>query len=201
MNPFHGRHFQGEIILWAVRWYCKYGISYRELQEMLAERGVNVDHTTIYRWVQRYAPEMEKRLRWYWRNPTDRHSWHMDETYVKVNGKWAYLYRADDQRGHTLDFYLSARRNTHSAYCFLGKIFNQYQSIEHYSKNGNWTQILYEFKTEQGQIFVFARNRAVAKHLPIMAQIQPNQKICFQYSPNFKDSNTLYLLTGLSLQN
>ena len=55
MNPFHGRHFQGEIILWAVRWYCKYGISYRELQEMLAERGVNVDHTTIYRWVQRYA--------------------------------------------------------------------------------------------------------------------------------------------------
>jgi IS6 family transposase len=62
MNPFHGRHFQGEIILWAVRWYCKYGISYRELQEMLAERGVNVDHTTIYRWVQRYAPEMEKRF-------------------------------------------------------------------------------------------------------------------------------------------
>ncbi|MFO4199800.1 hypothetical protein AAHC97_24485, partial [Escherichia coli] len=80
MNPFHGRHFQGEIILWAVRWYCKYGISYRELQEMLAERGVNVDHTTIYRWVQRYAPEIEKRLRWYWRNPTDLSSWHIDET-------------------------------------------------------------------------------------------------------------------------
>ena len=69
MNPFKGRHFQRDIILWAVRWYCKYGISYRELQEMLAERGVNVDHSTIYRWVQRYAPEMEKRLRWYWRNP------------------------------------------------------------------------------------------------------------------------------------
>ncbi|PQK53322.1 DDE-type integrase/transposase/recombinase [Escherichia coli] len=71
MNPFKGRHFQRDIILWAVRWYCKYGISYRELQEMLAERGVNVDHSTIYRWVQRYAPEMEKRLRWYWRNPSD----------------------------------------------------------------------------------------------------------------------------------
>jgi IS6 family transposase len=55
MSPFKGRHFQRDIILWAVRWYCKYGISYRELQEMLAERGVNVDHTTIYRWVQRYA--------------------------------------------------------------------------------------------------------------------------------------------------
>ncbi|MCY5750484.1 hypothetical protein OV599_25720, partial [Salmonella enterica subsp. enterica serovar 1,4,[5],12:i:-] len=80
MNPFKGRHFQRDIILWAVRWYCKYGISYRELQEMLAERGVNVDHSTIYRWVQRYAPEMEKRLRWYWRNPSDLCPWHMDET-------------------------------------------------------------------------------------------------------------------------
>ncbi len=108
MNPFHGRHFQGEIILWAVRWYCKYGISYRELQEMLSERGVNVNHTTIYRWVQRYAPEIEKRLRWYWRNPTHLGTWHIDETYVKVNGRWSYLYRAVDQRGFTIDFYLSS---------------------------------------------------------------------------------------------
>jgi IS6 family transposase len=64
MNPFKGRHFERHIILWAVRWYCN---SYREPQEMLAERGGNVDHTTIYRWVQPYAPEMEKRLRGYWR--------------------------------------------------------------------------------------------------------------------------------------
>jgi len=104
MNPFKGRHFQRDIILWAVRWYCKYGISYRELQEMLCERGVNVDHSTIYRWVQRYAPEMEKRLRWYWRNPSDLCPWHIDETYVKVNGRWAYLYRAVDNRGSTVDF-------------------------------------------------------------------------------------------------
>ena len=124
MNAFHGLHYQGEIILWAVRWYCKYGIGYRELQEMLAERRVNVDHTTIYRWVQRYAAEIEKRLRWYWRNPTNLSSWHIDETYVKLNGKWAYLYRAVDQRGHTIDFYHSSRRNTKSAYCFLAKILN-----------------------------------------------------------------------------
>jgi len=63
MNPFHGRDFQGKIILWAVRWYSKYGISYRKLQEMLIECGVNFDHATIYCWVQRYAPEIEKRLR------------------------------------------------------------------------------------------------------------------------------------------
>jgi IS6 family transposase len=70
MNDFKGRHFQGEIILWAVRWYCKYGISYRELEEMLEERGIEVDHTTLYRWVQHYAPLIEKRLRWFWRRPT-----------------------------------------------------------------------------------------------------------------------------------
>lgn len=91
MNPFKGRHFQRDIILWAVRWYCKYGISYRELQEMLAERGVNVNHSTIYRGVQRYAPEMEKRLRWYWRNPSGFCSWHLDETYIRVNGRWGRL--------------------------------------------------------------------------------------------------------------
>ena len=91
---------------------------------MLAERCINVDHSTIYRWVQRYAPEMEKLLRWYWRNPTDLHSWHMDEFYINVYGRWIYLYREVDQRGHTIDFYLSARRNSKSAYYFLGKIFN-----------------------------------------------------------------------------
>lgn len=62
MTDFKWRHFQGDVILWAVRWYCRYPISYRDLEEMLAERGISVDHTTIYRWVQCYAPEMEKRL-------------------------------------------------------------------------------------------------------------------------------------------
>src|SRR3546814_2823510 len=92
--------FQGDVILWAVRWYCRYPISYRDLEEMLAERGISVDHTTIYRWVQCYAPEMEKRLRWFWRRGFDP-SWRLDETYVKVRGKWTYLYRAVDKRGDT----------------------------------------------------------------------------------------------------
>ena len=95
MSDFKWRHFQGDIILGCVRWYCKYGISYRELEEMMLERGMEVDHTTIYRWVQHYAPEMEKRLRWYWK-PTMGYSWRVDETYVKVKGKWTYLYRAID---------------------------------------------------------------------------------------------------------
>ena len=124
MNPFRGRYFPRDIILWAVRWYCKYGISYRELQEMLAERGVNVDHSTIYRRVQRYAPETEKRLRRYWRNHSDLNPWHIDETYVKVNDRCAYLYRAVDNRRRTVDFYLSPRRNSKAAYRFLRKILN-----------------------------------------------------------------------------
>lgn len=91
---------------------------------MLAERGVNVEHTTIYRWVQRYAPEMEKRLRWYWCNPSGFCSWHLDETYIRVNGRWAYLYRAVDSKGRTIDFYFSLRCNSKAAYRFLGKILN-----------------------------------------------------------------------------
>jgi DDE domain len=93
VSDFKGRHFEGEIVLWAVRWYCRYGVSYRDLEQMMGERGVSVDHSTIFRWVQKYAPEIEKRLRWQWRRPRST-SWRIDETYVKVRGRWAYLYRA-----------------------------------------------------------------------------------------------------------
>ena len=122
MSDFKGRHFEGEIVLWAVRWYCRYGVSYRDLEQMLGERGVVVDHSTIYRWVQKYAPEMEKRLRWQWRVPRST-SWRVDETYVKVRGEWAYLYRAVDKHGDTIEFYLSPTRNTAAAKRFLGKAF------------------------------------------------------------------------------
>ena len=124
MNDFKGRHFRGEVILWAVRWYCHYGISYRDLETMLAERGVGVDHSTIYRWVQRYAPEMEKRLRWYWKRPGFSRSWCVDETCIKVKGRWTYLYRTVDKDGDTIDFYLSPTRNAKAARRFLGKVIN-----------------------------------------------------------------------------
>ncbi len=87
MSDFKWKHFQGEIILGCVRWYCKYGISYRDLEEMMVERGVEVDHTTLFRWVQQYAPEIEKRLRWYYK-PCLGESWKVDETYVKVKGQF-----------------------------------------------------------------------------------------------------------------
>ncbi len=117
MAVFRWRHFAGEIILWAVRWYCRYGISYRELEEMMGERGVAVDHTTLYRWTQRYAPELEKRSAWYRSRLS--FSWRVDETYVRVGGKWKYLFRAVDKQGRLIDFMLSDRRNTRAARCSL----------------------------------------------------------------------------------
>ena len=120
MSDFKGRHFGGEIVLWAVRWYRRYPISYRDLETMMTERGVSVDHSTIYRRVQHFTPEIERRLRWQWRRPRSR-SWRIDETFVKVRGKWAYLYRALDKLGNTIDFYLSATRSSKAAKRFLGK--------------------------------------------------------------------------------
>ena len=130
MSDFKWRHCSGDIILLAVRWYCKYGISYRELEEMLDERGIKVDHTTIYRWVQKYAPEIEKRLRWYWK-PGWSASWKVDETYIRVKGKWMYLYRAITKKGETVDFYLSATRNQKAAKRFLGKALNSIKPYKH----------------------------------------------------------------------
>ena len=91
MNIFKRRHFKCDTIIWAVRWYFKYGISYRDLEEMLTERGVAVDHSTIYRWVQYYAPKILDKLKCYWK-PSLGLSWRVDETYVKVKGKWVYLF-------------------------------------------------------------------------------------------------------------
>ena len=89
-NPFKWRHFQGEIILGCVRRYCNHGISYRNLEEMMLDRGIETDNTTIYRWVHKYAHEFEKRLRYYWR-PRSRCSWQVDATYIKIKGQWKYL--------------------------------------------------------------------------------------------------------------
>src|ERR1700704_1676625 len=100
-NPgFKGRQFTAAVILWAVRWYLMFPISYRDLELMLSDRGVTVDHTTIFRWIQAYAAELEKRIRPHLRLSNG--SWRVDETYIRVKGRWAYLYRAVDSRGQTI---------------------------------------------------------------------------------------------------
>jgi len=110
-NPFKWRHFQADIILLCVRWYLRYSLSYRDLEEMMRERGLPVDHTTIYRWVQHYAPELEKRSRPYLKATTD--SWRVDETYIKVKKEWVYLYRAVDSASATRSSSSSAQPEMH----------------------------------------------------------------------------------------
>jgi transposase-like protein len=114
---FHGRHFDRTIIILCVRWYLTYKLSYRGLVEMMAERGVDVSHTTILQWVQRFVPEFEKRWNCYARPVGS--SWRVDETYIRVRGRWTYLYRAVDKQGLTFDFLLSERRDIAAAKLFF----------------------------------------------------------------------------------
>ena len=127
-QPFKWRHFQADIILLNVRWYLRYGLSYRDLEEMMLERDIEVDHTTIYCWVQTYSPELDKRCRPSLKTTND--SWRMDETYIKVKGRWKYLYRAVDSEGNTLDFLLTAKRDAKAAKRFLRKVLKSSHTVE-----------------------------------------------------------------------
>ncbi|HBN04953.1 MAG TPA: IS6 family transposase, partial [Bacteroidales bacterium] len=97
VNAFKWKHFAGEIILLNVRWYLKYALSYKNLEEIMTERGMIVDHKTIMRWVHQYSPEIEKKIRRHLRQTNN--PWGVDETYIKVKGKWKYFYRAVDSNG------------------------------------------------------------------------------------------------------
>src|ERR1035437_8995790 len=110
---FKWRQTAPELILCAVRWYLRYSLSLRDVEELLEERGLNVDHTTVWRWVQYYGPELEQRLRRHLK-PTSK-SWRVDETYVRVKGRWCYLYRTIDSKDATIDFLLSALRDADTA--------------------------------------------------------------------------------------
>src|ERR1700736_2885705 len=114
---FKGRHFDREIIVLCVRWYLRFKLSSRDLVQMMAERGVALTHTTILRWVQHYVPEFEKRWNKYSRPVGG--SWRCDEAYIKVKGRWTYLYRAVDKLGRTVDFLLSERRDVAAAKRFF----------------------------------------------------------------------------------
>ncbi|WP_131756934.1 IS6 family transposase [Fluoribacter gormanii] len=163
---FKWRHVQGELILQCVRWYCKYGISYRDLEQMMSERGLSVDHTTLYRWVQ--------------------HSrrWHLDETYIKIKDEWKYLYRAVDEQGNTIDFYLSHRRNTIAAKRFLKKLIKGNPTCDigviNTDKNPAYGQVIKELKQEdtlaehvQHLQIKYRNNRLEADHGTLKRLINP----------------------------
>lgn len=123
MIEFKGSHFEREVILWGVRWYVAYPLSYRQLEEMMQERGVGVDHSTLNRWVVKYVPLLDQQFRA--RKRPVGSSWRMDETYVRIKGAWKYLYRAVDKAGATVDFLLTAKRDRKAALRFLRKAIGQ----------------------------------------------------------------------------
>jgi len=116
-SAFAGYRFTPEVITLAVRWYLRFGLSYRDVEELLAERGIEVDHVTVYRWVQRFAPEFAQAARA--RQHVVGNRWHVDETYLRIGGTWRYLFRAIDQFGQVIDVYLSPRRDANAARLFF----------------------------------------------------------------------------------
>ena len=133
---FKWRQFEPEVILLAVGWYLRFSLSYRDVEELLAERGLHADHVTIWRWVQRYAPELQRSLRRHLKPTND--SWRMDETYVRVKGKWRYLYRALDSTGATLDFLLSGKQDAAAAKRFLLKALSRCEPSGATSDQHRW---------------------------------------------------------------
>ncbi|MCM3068243.1 IS6 family transposase [Priestia flexa] len=123
-NLFKWKQYQPDIILLTVRWYLRYSLSFRDLVEMMEERGLSIVHTTIMRWVHQYGPELDERVRRYLKPTND--SWRVDETYVKVKGQWMYLYRAVDSEGNTIDFYLSKTRDHKAAKRFFKKALRSF---------------------------------------------------------------------------
>jgi IS6 family transposase len=121
-SAFDGYRFPPEVIMLAVRWYLRYGLSYRDVEELMAERGIEVDHVSIYRWVQHFTPLLIDAARPCRRSAGGR--WFVDETYVKVAGRWRYVYRAVDQRGQVIDVFVSPRRNIDAARTFFRRVLN-----------------------------------------------------------------------------
>ncbi len=119
-SPCKWRHYAPDVILLCVRWYCRYQLSYRDVAEMMRERGLDVNHSTGFRWVQRYAPEIDKRIRQHLKMSGA--SFRVDETYIKVGKSCKYLYRAVDKEGQTIEFMPSAKRDVSAAKRFFKKM-------------------------------------------------------------------------------
>jgi putative transposase len=150
MLDFKRRRFQSDIILLCTRWYLAYPLSYRNIEEMMMERGIDVDHSTINRWVLKYTPEIEKKFRKY--KHTVGGSWRMDETYIKIKGQWKYLYRAVDKEGRTVDFLLTAKRDRKAAKRFFKKAIGTNGTPEkiNIDKSGANTAGIKDYNADKG---------------------------------------------------
>jgi putative transposase len=151
MINFKGHRFEKDVILTCVRWYLAYPLSYRNLAEMMAERGVEISHSNIYRWVQKFTPHLDAAFR-KGRKRSVGSSWRADETYIKINGQWRYLYRAVDRDGQTIDFLLTVHRDKAAAIRFFKKAIRQHGLPEKVTidKSGANTAALEQIQKDTG---------------------------------------------------
>ncbi len=173
-SAFAGFRFPPEVIVLAVRWYLRYGLSYRDVEELLAERGIEVAHVTLFRWVQRFTPLLVDAARPCRHRGGDR--WFVDETYVKVAGRWRYVYRAVDQHGQVLDVYISARRDTAAATQFFRTAIGTHGEPVEVTTDRAWTlaravdELLPAAHHDTAQ---YANNRVEADHGRLKARLRP----------------------------
>ncbi len=190
-NPFKWRHYQAEIILLSVRWYLTYPLSYRQVAEIVNERGLDVHHVTVFRWVQDYSPEIDKRCRPHLRSTND--SWRVDETYIEVKGKPKYLYRAVGSDGNTIDFLLTAKRDAKAAQRFFRKalkaIHTCFPRVITVDKNAAYPKAIDELKEKKDlskQVKLrqkkYLNNIVEQDHRPIKRLVKPGM--------GFKSFNT-----------
>jgi transposase, IS6 family len=173
-SAFKGFQFPPEVIVLAVRWYLRFGLSCRDVEELLTERGIEVDHVTVYRWVQRFTPLLADAARPCRHAVGDR--WFVDETYVKVAGRWRYVYRAVDQYGQIIDVYVSARRDTRAARRFFTTALRDHRGPVEVVTDRAWTLLTVVdelipaafHNTEQ-----YANNRIEADHGRLKARLRP----------------------------
>jgi transposase-like protein len=171
---FKGRQFDRSVILLRVRWYLAYNLSLRNLEEMMVERGITVDRATIHRWTVHYAPLLLERFNQRKKAVTGR--WHVDETYIKVRGRWMYLYRAIDSNGDTVEFWFSERRNLAAAKQFLSKALKHHGRPERIVIDGSQTNreaILFCDTTDRLQ----DRSRRKLKRIRIRKSAYLNNRI------------------------
>lgn len=181
-NAFKWRHYEGTIILLCIRWYLRYALSYRDVAEMMVERGLSVAHTTIFRWVQHFAPELDHRLHPHLK--TSNASWRVDETYIKVGGKWMYLYRALESDGNTLDFLLNETRSKRAAKRFFCKTLGQshvsHPRVINVDQNAVYPSAIADLKDEndlheecQYRASKYLNNRIEQDHRFIKRRVKP----------------------------
>ncbi|MGV8003040.1 IS6 family transposase [Photorhabdus temperata subsp. temperata] len=179
-KAFKRLHYPVDIIAQCVRWYLAYALSLRNLEEMMAERGIEVDHSTLYRWVIRLTPLLGQAFRRH-KRPVGRR-WRMDETYIKIKGQWKYLYRVVDTSGQTIDFLLTAKRDTAAALRFFRKALRQHgePDIITLDKSGTNTAaiaLLNTDKSKEEAIKIrqdkFLNNRIEQDHRNIKCRIRP----------------------------